>query len=143
MGDFPIRPTTICNINLNQLHSESMYSLNRLQPSLSPVACSNIFRAKNGLKSHKFQKLSWGIMPPYPLAPDCIGDFMIDVRRNFDKMQVIFKAITGNSGYTFWGGKRVRHCTGERKICRKNHGASHCLGKFSLLGNVRHLSVPQ
>ena len=25
---------------------------------------------------------------------------------------------------------------------RKNHGAGRCLGKFSLLGNVRHLSVP-
>ena len=34
----------------------------------------------------------------------------------------------------------MRHCTGERKICRKNHGAGRCLGKFSLLGNVRHLN---
>ena len=32
------------------------------------------------------------------------------------------------------GKKKVRHHTGERKICRKNHGAGCCLGKFSLLG---------
>ena len=38
-------------------------------------------------------------------------------------------------------GRKVRHCTGDRKICRKNHGAGRCLGKFSLLGNVWHLSV--
>ena len=39
-------------------------------------------------------------------------------------------------------GRKVRHSTGERLICRKNHKAGHCLGKFSLLGNVRHLRVP-
>ena len=32
---------------------------------------------------------------------------------------------------------------GERNICRKNHGADRYLGKFSLLGNIWHLSVPQ
>ena len=64
---------------------------------------------------------------------------------DFDKMQIIFKAITGSSGHApWWEGKcaLVRHSMGERKIGRKNHGAGRCLGKFSLLGNVRHLSVP-
>ena len=26
------------------------------------------------------------------------------------------------------GGKDSAHCIGERRICRKNHGAGHCLG---------------
>ena len=69
----------------------------------------------------------------------CFHDWRV---RNFDNMQIIFKVITGSSGYTFWGGKKVQHCTGERKICHKNHGTGRCLGKFSLLGNVQHLSVP-
>ena len=43
---------------------------------------------------------------------------------------IIFKVITGNSSHTLWW---------EGK-CRKNHGAGRFLGKFSLLGNVRHLS---
>ena len=36
---------------------------------------------------------------------------------------------------------RSRPFVGKRKIGRKNHGAGRCLGKFSLLGTVRHLSV--
>ena len=27
--------------------------------------------------------------------------------------------------------RKVRHCVGKRKICRKNHGAGHCFGKLS------------
>ena len=40
------------------------------------------------------------------------------------------------------GGKDSAALCGREKICRKNYGAGRCLEKFSLLGNVRHLSVP-
>ena len=70
-----------------------------------------------------------------------IGAFTIDVWRNFDKMQIIFKAITGSSGYTFWG-KESAALYGWEKNLLQNHGAGRCLGKFSLLGNIWHLSVP-
>ena len=57
---------------------------------------------------------------------------------NFDKVQIIFKAITG-SLVTPLGGKESALC--ERKICHKNREAGRCLGKFSLLDNVRDLNV--
>ena len=43
----------------------------------------------------------------------------------------IHVAITGSSGHAFWGGGGRKCGAGERKICRKNHGAGRCLAKFS------------
>ena len=60
---------------------------------------------------------------------------------DFDKIQIIFKAVIGSSGHgPWWVGKcsTVR----AREKSANNHGGSRCLGKVSLLGNVWHLSVP-
>ena len=38
-----------------------------------------------------------------------IDAFMIDVCWNFDKMQMIFKVITGSSGHVFWWERTVLH----------------------------------
>ena len=42
-------------------------------------------------------------------AQKTIDAFMIDVRWNFDKMQMIFKAITGSSSHAFWWERTVLH----------------------------------
>ena len=43
------------------------------------------------------------------LTASSMDNFMIDVWWNFDKMQIIFKAITGSSGHAFWGERTVLH----------------------------------
>ena len=58
-------------------------------------------------------------------------------------MQIIFKAVTGSSGHAPWWEGKCGTVRAREKSVAKNHGGSRCLGKFSLLGNVRHLSVPQ
>ena len=40
---------------------------------------------------------------------DSIGAFTIEVCWNFDEMQIIFKAITGSSGYAFWWERAALH----------------------------------
>ena len=58
-------------------------------------------------------------------------------------MQIIFKPITGSSGHApWWEGKYGTVRAREKSVAKTTKLVAALLGKFSLLGNVRHLSVP-
>ena len=61
---------------------------------------------------------------------------------DFDKMQIIFKAVTGSSGYAFWWEGKCGTVQAREKFIANNHGGSRCLGKYSLLiMYIWHLSI--
>ena len=60
----------------------------------------------------------------------------------FDKMQIIFKTVTGSSGHAPWWEGKCGIVQAREKSVTKNQGGSCCLEKFSLLGNIWHPSVP-
>ena len=55
------------------------------------------------------------LFPLYSSSLKCvhIDAFTIDVWWNFDKMQIIFKAIMGSSGHAFWGKVLYRTLRGK------------------------------
>ena len=55
---------------------------------------------------------------------------------DFDKMQIIFKAVIGSSGHTPWWVGKCSTVRAREKCVANNHGGNRCLGKYSLLGNV-------
>ena len=63
-------------------------------------------------------------------------------RLRCDKMQIIFKAVIGSSCHGPWWVGKCSTVRAREKSVANNLGGSRCLGKYSLLGNVWHLSVP-
>ena len=65
-------------------------------------------------KNFQCGKFSWSPMcqvchTSYTVDSHHIDAFTIEVWWNFDKMQIIFKAITGSSGYAFWWERTALH----------------------------------
>ena len=75
---------------------------------------------------------------------DCeyIDALTIEVWWNFDKMQIIFKAITGSSGHAFWG--KELYCTLWRRLFDAGLVALESIspGKGIYYGTLRCRTLP-
>ena len=71
-----------------------------------------------------------------------VDAFTIDVRWNFDKMQMIFKAITESFGHAFWWERTVLHSMETLFDAGLVALESISAGKGSYYGTLRYRTLP-